>query len=455
MRDSQTHQRLEQLYEISQLFARTADVEETFPSVLEIVGRTLPLRSAILMKAGASRPTMIIWPTAAHDSERLRPIMAQVETAYASLVAAATPTRDPGGPLSAQVIVIPLVVAHRPPFGVLLLEGAQSLDDTDLIFVNAIASQFAIAFERDHARQRDITRREHAEEGRTHAEERRALAEVTGATSERERISAERSSEKFEALAGENARLYEEAKQAVHVRDELLAIVSHDLRSPLWAILMTADDLAAGGDLAKGADRIRRSATRMMRLIEDLLDFASIAAGRLAVRRQPQDPDPMLLETFASFEGVAHEKGLTLTLEVEPHLPKIHCDGGRILQVFSNLVGNAIRVTARGGQIILRAAARAGEVLFSVADNGPGISEENIQHLFERYWRGNDAAYKGSGLGLAIAGGIVSAHGGRIWAESTPGLGATFHFTIPTADVTFLFAVPASAEDAPSPREDP
>jgi signal transduction histidine kinase len=449
------YQRLEDLYEISKLFASFENVEQTFAPALDIVTRTLPLRSAILMEAEGDRSKMNIWPSEGQDSEPMRAVKEHVESAYAYLVGAA-PTEsldlskqavsNQAG-MTARFIVIPLVVAHRPPFGALQLEGAQPFDKADLIFVNAIANQLAIALDRDRAWRRDITRREHAEERRTHAEERRTHAEAKGAVSERDRINAESSSDKYAALAGENARLYEQAQQAVRVREQILAIVSHDLKSPLAAILMAADALAKRGALPQPVGRIQRAARRMLRLIEDLLDFASIEAGSLAIKRQPQDPGSIIQETLASFEGVAQEKGLELTAEIEPHLPKVYCDRDRLLQVLSNLVGNATKATAEGGHITLRVEAREHELLFAVSDSGPGISEEDLKHLFERYWRSDEAQYRGTGLGLAIARGILSAHGGRIWAESELGRGATFLFTVPAADVTPLFTVPAP--DAP------
>lgn len=293
------------------------------------------------------------------------------------------------------------------------------------MFVNAIANQLAIALDRDRVRRGDITRREHAEEGRTHAEG---------------------SSTKYEALAGENARLYEQAQQAVRVREQILAIVSHDLRTPVGTILMATTVLAqseqpeeAREELLRTVGRIRRAAERMQRLIEDLLDFASIEAGNLAIKREAQDPGSMIHEALASFEGVAKQMRLRLTARVEPQLPDLYGDRDRILQVLSNLVSNATKVTAEGGNVALRVEARGHDVLFAVSDDGPGISEENQKHLFERYWRSADATYKGTGLGLAIARGIVDAHGGRIWVESELGHGATFLFTIPAtgaADAT-------------------
>jgi signal transduction histidine kinase len=122
---------------------------------------------------------------------------------------------------------------------------------------------------------------------------------------------------------------------------------------------------------------------------------------------------------------------------VEPQLPKLDGDRERILQVLSNLVGNATKVITEGGHVTLRVEARGRDLLFAVSDDGPGIGEENVKYLFERYWRGDDPTYKGTGLGLAIAKGIVNAHGGQIWVESQLGHGATFLFTIPAAGAHF------------------
>ncbi len=450
----QAHRRLEDLYEISRLFASFENVEQTFAPVLEIATRTLPLQSAILMESEGGRSKINLWPSEGQDSEHTRAVKEHVEAAYAYLVGAASAESRgrsqragisewprPAGTAEdlAQrlLIVIPLVVAHRPPFGALQLEGAQPLDKTDLIFVNAIANQLAIALDRDRAWRSDITRREHAEQGRTQAE-------AEGATAAEERVAAESSRDKYEALAAENARLYEQAQQAVRVREQILAIVSHDLRSPLGTILMSTEVLAKKGTFPQAVGRIQRAAERMRRLIEDLLDFASIEVGCLAIKRQPQDPGSILQETLSSFEGVAQDKGLQLTADVEPHLPKVFCDRDRILQVLSNLVSNSAEVTAEGGHISLRVEARGQELLFAVSDDGPGISEEDVTHLFERYWRSGEAEYQGTGLGLAIAKGIVSAHGGLIWAESVLGRGATLLFTVPAADETLLFTAPVA-----------
>ena len=444
------NQRLEHLYEISKLFASFENIDQTFEPVLGIVAKALPLRSAVLIEAENGWSKMVVWCSEGQSAEQQRAVRAHVEGAYRYLVGAGSTEsldlRELAGKtalprsietdarLGKRSIVIPLVVPNRPPFGALGLEGARPLDEADLMFVNTITNQLAMALDRKRAWQADIARREHAEQAQTYAEEMKAEAE-------RQRATAEGLLEKFEALAADNATLYRQELQAVRVREQILAIVSHDLRNPLGTILLTtatlgkravAEERRRGLPLALG--RIKRAAERMQRLIEDLLDFASIETGRLAIDRDLHDPSGIIDETLASFETVAQESQLLLTADVEPHLPQISCDRDRILQVLSNLVGNAAKVTAAGGHITLRVEAREMELWFSVADDGPGIGEDDLKHLFERYWRSDEVQYKGTGLGLAIAAGIVAAHGGKIWAQSQLGHGATFWFSMPSVE---------------------
>ncbi len=447
-----THQRLQDLFEISKLFARLDDVDGTFRSVLDIVAGTLPLRSAMLIQAKDHRSEMIVWAADGQRPDQLRAVREHALASYAWLMgegniesvdvsvhsAAATLPPQPSSDetLKKAVIIIPLVVAHRPLFGALQLQGARVLDVNDVSYVNHIANQLAVALDRHQAWQQDIVRLGQAERGRVDAESERLSALALT-------VVADTSREKYEALAEQNAALYEQARNAVREREQILAIVSHDLRSPLGTILLSAEVLASDDPppaQARNAERIKRAASRMSRLIDDLLDFASIEAGRLAVHRAPEAPEALIHETFASFEGVTQKKRQTLKADVDGPLPLIHCDRDRILQVLGNLTSNASKANHEGGTISLSAKRRGADVVFAVADNGPGISPDDIEHLFERYFRSTDAGYKGTGLGLAIAKGIVVAHEGTLWVESELGTGSTFFFTMPVA---VPIAVPA------------
>jgi len=170
-------------------------------------------------------------------------------------------------------------------------------------------------------------------------------------------------------------------------------------------------------------------------MIGDLLDFASIEAGRLSIVASPHELAGIIEEATASVEAIAQKRRVTLIAAPALGLPQIQCDRDRILQVITNLVGNALKNVPAGGSVWLRARVDGDEAVVSVCDTGPGIALANQKHLFERYWRSPDASYKGTGLGLAIAQGLVEAHRGRIWVESKLGHGATFSFTVPLAEL--------------------
>jgi|HubBroStandDraft_5_1064220.scaffolds.fasta_scaffold28956_2 signal transduction histidine kinase len=444
------HLRLQHLYEISQLFARFEDLEQTLDPALRIAAETLPLRSAFLTQADGVHARRIVWASDGQSSEQLQVVKTHVETAHNYLVGPASagghdfrehaskavlprPAHTDEA-LAKRFIILPLAVSQRPPFGTLAVEGARILDKTDLLFVNAIVGQLAIALDRDRARQLDVL-------GRLRAEEALVRAEALSAAAERERLVAEDLRRTSETLAIENAQLYQQAQLAIHMREEILTIVSHDLKNPLATILLTADVLSRRGvpeerrrGLPLAVGRLRRAAERMLRLIDDLLDFASIETGRLAINREPQYPGPIIEETLTNFESTAQEHQVHLDGEIQSDLPQVLCDRDRILQVLSNLIGNAIKVSPKGGRLAVRVEALGPETIFAVSDEGRGISPDDLQHLFERYWRSEDVVYKGTGLGLAIARGIVAAHGGRIWAESQLGRGATFRFSVPNVE---------------------
>ena len=240
------------------------------------------------------------------------------------------------------------------------------------------------------------------------------------------------------AVAIENARLYREAQEAIRLREEVLAVVSHDLKNPLGAINMSATLLmkkALSHDprTRKQVETIQRSAVRMEHLIGDLLDMASIQAGRLSIEKRSEEIRAIASEALDSHGPMAKEGGLNLRHELLESGFPVMCDRERILQVLGNLLGNAIKFSGVGDSITLRIEPKEHEVVISVADTGPGIPEDELPHIFEPYWTTRRQGKKGTGLGLYITKGIVEAHGGRIWVESKLGVGTTFSFTLPRA----------------------
>lgn len=241
------------------------------------------------------------------------------------------------------------------------------------------------------------------------------------------------------ALAVENARLYRDAQRAVQARDELLGIVSHDLRNPLTAIFVSSRVLqrVLPKDIPDAArqqvDGIRVAAQQMDRLITDLLDLRRIEAGRLPLDRDRHDAASVVAETVTSFRPLAAEKSLRLETALSEEGRAVFADRDRLLQVLSNLMGNAVKFTAEGGRIGVRITPRQDAVQFEVWDTGPGISPDHLPHLFDRFWQGRRSGPHSVGLGLTIAKGIVEAHGGRIWVESELGVGTRVYFTIPVA----------------------
>ena len=166
----------------------------------------------------------------------------------------------------------------------------------------------------------------------------------------------------------------------------------------------------------------------MNRLIQDLLDVAKIESGTFSIDSRPLDVSALLRETLDQFGALVEDQNLELERDANPDLPPVSADLDRVLQVFSNLIGNAVKFTPQGGRIVLRADRWDGAVRFSVADTGPGIPPESLPYLFDRFWQARSARRAGAGLGLTICKGIIEAHGGRIWTESEEGQGSTFHF---------------------------
>jgi PAS domain S-box-containing protein len=233
-----------------------------------------------------------------------------------------------------------------------------------------------------------------------------------------------------------------EAEAASQRREEVMAIVSHDLRNPLFAITTSASVLhkrllraasEQGGpppDL-KHLGIIERSAQRIANLIGDLLDVAAIESNGLKIQRAVHDVGALVRESIELLQPVAASKQLKLSAELENEPLWANVDRERVSQVLSNLLGNALKFTPEGGTIAARAGAEATQVRIEVQDSGPGISPEELPNLFDRFRRRAKGDRHGLGLGLSIAKGIVEAHGGQLWVTSAPGQGTTFFFSLP------------------------
>jgi signal transduction histidine kinase len=240
------------------------------------------------------------------------------------------------------------------------------------------------------------------------------------------------------SLTIDNARLYLESQQAVRAREEVLAIVSHDLRNPLNAVTLGASLLTMSKSLndedREQLDIIDSSARRMSRLIADLLDVTRLEGGKqLPIEPARVEVEDIFRETSELFRAQAAASSISLEFDLDDRVPPVHADRDRVMQVLSNLIGNSMKFTPPGGMISLRAESKGKFVLFTVADNGPGIPKEHQAEIFNPYWQAKRAERLGAGLGLPIARGIVEAHGGSIWVESEPGKGTKFRFTLPLA----------------------
>ncbi|HEX7027804.1 MAG TPA: ATP-binding protein [Gammaproteobacteria bacterium] len=236
------------------------------------------------------------------------------------------------------------------------------------------------------------------------------------------------------ALLVDNARLFHTAQQMTHARDQVLSIVSHDLRSPLNTIVTACDLLEL--DLpedraARTRAGIRRATRQMNRLLGDLLDVAQIEEGRLTLHREPVDITLLLDEVISLHDPVADYHGIRLEKDLSDGNFELNCDRNRLCQALSNLVDNALKFTPEGGSIRLAAKLRTDSVCISVSDSGPGIPDHQLPHLFERFWRSGGTKKPGVGLGLAITKGIVEAHGGSIKAANGPVNGAQFTLHLP------------------------
>ncbi|MET0402691.1 MAG: HAMP domain-containing sensor histidine kinase [Cystobacter sp.] len=244
-----------------------------------------------------------------------------------------------------------------------------------------------------------------------------------------------------ERTRAENAE--REAQHAVRGREEILAVVSHDLKNPLSSIGMSTRLLRrllpegdVGERMRKHTHTIERSVERMDRLIRDLLDMASLQADQLKLELTAHDADELVREGLILLEPLAVQGGIELRMQLPSERIRVRCDRDRVFQVLGNLVGNALKFTPPQGKVTVEVEPLDAFVRFLVHDTGPGIPAEALPHLFERFWQVEGTGKKGTGLGLTISQGLVEAQGGRMEVRSEPGRGSTFCFTLPRASAS-------------------
>ncbi|MGH7475037.1 MAG: sensor histidine kinase [Longimicrobiales bacterium] len=237
-------------------------------------------------------------------------------------------------------------------------------------------------------------------------------------------------------LAIDNARLFRDAEHAIRARDEVLSVVSHDLRNPVHRVSLAAELLLDGDQVAAAARStvaiIRRAADEMDHLIRDLLDVSRIETGTLTLSTGPVDVGQLLVQLEEEFRPLAEKHGVDWSAEIPEGAPTIEIDDHRVRQALGNLIGNAFKFTPRDGSVRLVCAQlpdRAIEI--AVRDTGPGMTAEQRAHVFDRFWQAEPGDRRGAGVGLSIARGIADAHGGDLRVESEPGAGSVFTLRLP------------------------
>jgi PAS domain S-box-containing protein len=279
--------------------------------------------------------------------------------------------------------------------------------------------------------------------------------EISGLRKSGEEFPAEASIQRME-VEGENVyaavlrdvsaryRVEEALHQAIRARDDMMGIVSHDLRNPASAVKMLAGSILAESrerddipsDVAERVEIMQQAAAQIDALIQDLLDVTRLEAGRLTVLPRDVDAVPLVEAALNAMHTLAESSEVELVATYEEALPMVNADPERVTQLLSNLVGNALKFTPAGGHVEVRAQPYGEGVLISVTDDGEGIPSDQLPHVFDRFFQVSSpriGSRHGAGLGLPIARGIVEAHGGTIWIESAPGQGTTVRFTLPPA----------------------
>jgi len=244
-------------------------------------------------------------------------------------------------------------------------------------------------------------------------------------------------------------RQKQDLARALRAREDVLAIVSHDMRTPLSVVHTTASMLLnpkynlSPQQVREQHERIKRNVELMNRMIGDLMDMAALRVGQLSIDPKPMAINDVLREAVAAHEASARDKGITLSYDPGNDGLPAEADRARLMQLFQNLIGNAVKFCKAGDRITVASRTRGSTAQIEISDTGPGISPDDLPHIFDPYFSASKKHQKtGTGLGLYISKGIVDAHGGQIRCVSEPGLGTTFSLVFP------LSAVPMPARAA-------
>ncbi len=258
----------------------------------------------------------------------------------------------------------------------------------------------------------------------------------------------------FNEMANSLERDARERDRVEQMKNDFVLTVSHELRTPVtvvkgFAEMLTAQRKGLNSRQFEAAEVIAESAGQLQKMINDLLDLARSDAGKLRIEPEPTEVRPLAQRIGRQMRPHFDGKDQSFTVTVEKDLPEVDADAGRIAQVLANLLTNANKYAPEGAQVRLAASRVGEEVEFAVSDDGPGLDEEQLEHVFERFWRADSTETQsvgGTGLGLAIAKSLVELHGGAISANSAPGKGATFRFVLPISKDG------RSTQTAPAPR---
>ena len=225
-----------------------------------------------------------------------------------------------------------------------------------------------------------------------------------------------------------------------NARKDIVDTVSHDLKNPLSSIRLGLQYLekklsknrtCSDMEVSKGLAIIFRSVDKMEKLISDLLDHTKLEAGKMVLEPTQCDLAKFIRELIDQFRPIAQSKKVRISASLMEDGRSISCDQGRVEQVISNIIGNALKFTPEGGEIHISMEYREENIVISVQDNGYGMTRDQLEHVFDRYWQVKETAHQGVGLGLAIAKIVVEGHHGKIWVESELGKGSTFYFSLP------------------------